>query len=971
MTTPFNPPRVPRSNAEPKKVSRTTMWRHARAQKSAERGCGCIEQGLPLVHANTDTKVEVEERFHYQEHRQRHLAAHPDYDAGWARPSAETAEAICNLLRTDLPALEAIHPDPLTAKQLIVVTLDVAVTAGRYGHRVEDRHDDPRKHLRSARKAVTRTTLTNAIMRRWSDHARLAREQERAYSITQMTETTARQCWRDLLVQEIQLPVLWRLIVDAPTSLFRVRPSRYDVTRDSGTGAVVGYGVTLRRGADLRAFEKRVRNDGDYSRSRLAHTWRLWIAGRRMPAIEVHAPICAERKYNVVEISDETRAALKLQEDARLMFDSHFFVGDYRSIQKEWKRVRRELRERFPAKISGREQSDDERKLRVTEVKLQAFLWEYRAVFEQAVPLRRRTFRETPFPGLVPIRSAFYKVLNRRYQAAHFWLTQVTGRKDQVGRQMIADETANAVRRGEETFPSWYVSPRARWFQAMINRRASKEHWPATAILMKQMPGLTPSSLVSMDISASQTQLQAVLLGLDDMEQDAVLSRRPHKEALAERAWAAHGAEQPLERIEADREKALKIETRRYRLECKKVQTDLVENHVIALAVIEKHKMLVANIEAKLNAIASPYGPLLIGYKNARDSRLIEMMKNLWMVLGYGETINGILRKQAKDPDRYGQGWRQIPTKLAIKFGTDDTTLDYMAVTNVLAKIPGYTARADFLVSCKDAVQRHSHGRNGLRLVDPLDGIEFEWNLPHKAAVPLRLNDWDLTLVKPGTYHPLEGGGKLATIKCLRCNRPTRRRRGARWFCTAWTTVDGHRVRCNHVWKATFYEQPLDEQGRPALDCQKLRKMLAPCIIHMLDSLFASFVMEALAADDVKDFVSVHDCWWVAGIVHRAGREPELGHVVLDRAIKAAGKPWLLALWPVYKWMLEYIGGAQIEQAYEKWDARVKRGLAGDETAWPYFYAVPSGGADSPDTGKDQEGQRAISGNPSILPGAR
>jgi hypothetical protein len=73
-----------------------------------------------------------------------------------------------------------------------------------------------------------------------SDHARLAREQERAFSGTQMIETTARQCWRDLLVQEIRLPVLWDLIKDAPTPLFRIRPSRYDVTRE-GAGTVVGY----------------------------------------------------------------------------------------------------------------------------------------------------------------------------------------------------------------------------------------------------------------------------------------------------------------------------------------------------------------------------------------------------------------------------------------------------------------------------------------------------------------------------------------------------------------------------------------------------------------------------------------------------------------------------------------------------------------------------------------------------------
>jgi hypothetical protein len=148
------------------KVSRTTAWRRKRAQARAERGCTCTEQGLPMLHANTDDKVGTEDRYHYIEHRLRHLATHPDYDAGWSRPTRETADAIYDLLRDHLPPLETIHPDPLTAKQLVVVALDVAVTAGRYGHRAEERHAGPREHLRQVRRAATRTTLTNAIMRR-------------------------------------------------------------------------------------------------------------------------------------------------------------------------------------------------------------------------------------------------------------------------------------------------------------------------------------------------------------------------------------------------------------------------------------------------------------------------------------------------------------------------------------------------------------------------------------------------------------------------------------------------------------------------------------------------------------------------------------------------------------------------------------------------------------------------------------
>jgi hypothetical protein len=370
-----------------------------------------------------------------------------------------------------------------------------------------------------------------------------------------------------------------------------------------------------------------------------------------MPAVEVHAPICAERKYNVVEIGDKTREVIKLQEDARLWFDAAVFWVDYRATWREWKQVRHYIKAKFPTRTRWRDQSEEERRLRITEVKLQAFVWEHRSIYEQVLPIVRRVHRwarTRPLvgprpPELVRIRSAFYKVLNRRYQPAHFWPMQVSGKQDATYPLPVS------------VVPEEMRSRRARWF------RVPDPRLDPTDISPWRRGRFQP--LVSMDISASQTQLQAVLLGLDDMEQDAVLSRRPHKEALAERAWAAHEAEQPSVRTEADREKALKIETRRYRIECKKVRTDLVENHAAALAVMEKHKTLVANIEAKLNAIASPYGPLLIGYKNAQDPRLVEMMKNLWMILGYGETINGILRKQARDPDRYGAIGSQVSSK--------------------------------------------------------------------------------------------------------------------------------------------------------------------------------------------------------------------------------------------------------------------------------------------------------------------
>lgn len=205
--------------------------------------------------------------------------------------------------------------------QLVTVALDVAVVSGRYGHRVERHTDDADARLRQVRRPVTRNTLADAVMRRWSDHARQARGQKRAFSITQMTKTTAQSRWRDLLVQKIKLLVLWDLVTkDNP--LFCARAARFDVSREAWASAVTGYDISLRHEEALKAFERLVRRDRTYGPSRVAHTWQLRVVGRKRPIVDIAAPIVAERKHNQVEIGDETREVLRLQENTRLMFDT-------------------------------------------------------------------------------------------------------------------------------------------------------------------------------------------------------------------------------------------------------------------------------------------------------------------------------------------------------------------------------------------------------------------------------------------------------------------------------------------------------------------------------------------------------------------------------------------------------------------------------------------------------------------------
>lgn len=119
--------------------------------------------------------------------------------------------------------------------------------------------------------------------------------------------------------------------------------------------------------------------------------------------------------------------------------------------------------------------------------------------------------------GFVRIKSAFYKTMNRRYQPTNFWLSEIKAHDtDDQG------DWENGLQ--VETFR------RARWFKA-----------PAIASGARQ-------DLVGVDVSGSQVQILAVLLGLEDLEQ--ALLTASFKKTAADRAWAKHVAsaeEDPFE----------------------------------------------------------------------------------------------------------------------------------------------------------------------------------------------------------------------------------------------------------------------------------------------------------------------------------------------------------------------------------------------------------------------------------------
>jgi len=425
---------------------------------------------------------------------------------------------------------------------------------------------------------------------------------------------------------------------------------------------------------------------------------------------------------------------------------------------------------------------------------MSAFLLEFRSVYEQAVRLKR----------VVTVRSAFYKVLNRRFQNAHFFPMAASGRSDRRLPDLLLWSEP-----GQPPVPDFWTmtdDSRSRWFSA---------------------PGPDgPLPLVSVDVSSSQTQVTAALLGLPQPEL---------KRARTKRAWDARDA-------------------------------------------------LLRDGDVACNSYTGP-----------EDERLLEAVKNLLMRMGYGSMVHNVVRKQRWNRETYGPGWT-----------------DAKAAAAFLHSLPGFNEAQRFLEACR-WVGGHADRHKGLELIDPLDQTPFCWNPIQRADDLLRLDGWDLVLMKPGSYE---------TGLCPSCQTNRSTRRGNRRTC--W------RASCRATWTVKFTENAPNAAGRYPVNLTKLRQMAAPCFVHMLDGLFAAYVIRELRRRGVTNLVSIHDSWYIPAI-------PD-ARTVLEDALVAAGEPWLRALVGVYQLLEVYLKPSpdpewwnMLVEARRSWKDREQR------QEWPRF----------------------------------
>lgn len=750
-------------------------------------------------------RIAEKEWLAYRERRCLHLAEHPQYDSGWRRPSRRTAQAIWDLVasrmrskgRTEpglriedflLPnypwmSLEHDLSSAEHAMQALVVLLDAALGTGEGMSQDEEWDSDSGVTWRG--EMLTANTLFDALAAHWSDHYRKAREETPATCAYEMREETLKASWRDLLRNGFRFSAIRDAILNGCPGLYKVEQRQR------------GYTVTIERDSSLWSdYRGVIEADGVYRRRRASIRGRVLIADDEPPPRRDRREVAAEWAYNVASTGERSRQVIDHLEGARLYLDTDAFRADLAFFEEKRRAVPpgtertlvNELEGRLNSMQAVRDDLDDLRAAGKGPVDVPVT---YPDVFNR--------FGAAKY---LKIRSGHYKLMNRRYQAANFWPTEVTTRdsRDDVG---VATDI-----RGVGDLVVWMsAASRGRWFRAPTDYQPD---W-----IGDRLP------LYSADVSASQIQILAVFLGLEQLE--TAVTERSLKTFLAERAW---------ERSE-DR--------------------------------------------------ADPFR-LPSGFKGRDDPRLYAAVKTATMTHLYGSDLARVAFR-LREPRNRAQFGPGLGDKANLARLLHDPQLHLQDVIGS-KNVPG------FLPACRE-VARIAYERDpydGVRFVDPFDGAMVRWN-PVRLQTDPKRRRWDSVAKE----------WKAAIGK--RC-----------------VSSDGINVYANLPAGAP------NDSGDYKVDRQKLARLVAPCLTHMLDAMFAGMVVEQLHARGVRTVVSVHDCWLVPF--------DERGQ--LDEALKAAGEPWLRALAPVYDALVGYLGddethGPWARQIRSAWQARVQA------AKWPEF----------------------------------
>lgn len=645
--------------------------------------------GPPWLPMRYDGPANMLERewVEYRERRARHLALNREYESGWNRP--ETGEKVWRLLASTfpqpLPRLtpaygyltdDELHELDKVARKALVVVLDCFMIEGRM---------------------PTFNAVFDALGAGWSDTFRDVTSNSRAFTAYDMREDTVRCIRRDLIRNGVHFEALWRVVTGQWSEGENCRNPLFFLTLIPGRS----YRARLKPSLKGQQFEEAIQDDQCYRRP--DRGWKLLLAEEKTPERAVRQEITAEHPYNVVHLGKESKRLLEIQEGARILFDVDTFKDDYDAAKRKLETVHMHL---MMQRIDPGLSSQPPRKLKKAErldgkevpTERQINVW---TVFPQTQPEYRKNRREAwgmlheydrleafrtglggvydqvkNRTGLLPIKSGFTRVINRRFQPTHFWPTYVSTRAPE--------------RWDEEPTPE-ELSMRRRWFKTRPDITPFKNHRevpgqvttivqadgsiidveapPDLASQLSQIPAGTHVKityggsndwrveaelpLVGLDVSASQTQILAIFLGLDQLEARASAREPRFTDYLTRLAWA------------------------------------------------QRENLLRASVEEVEN------------YRGPDDERLRDAVKNLWMRVWYGSPVPWIIFQHSWKKGVYGPGWVSVK-----------------AVAKFLDAVPQFKEASTFLDACR-AIAKRQYQKNpflGIVLHDPSDGEEVRWN---------------------------------------------------------------------------------------------------------------------------------------------------------------------------------------------------------------------------------------------------
>jgi len=772
-------------------------------------------------------------------------------DTGRGRPNKGTAERTWQLLthadatlriESLLPPkslLRRLNEDEqakaeVTAKKALVVVLAAVVAAAR----------------RQA--PVTFALALDAIALRWSATfvaskvARLTR---------QMTVDTAHTVVREIMETGIRLDAAWRLAVSGPWSCDSEKAKPKNPLYRTTRVALGPYDVALR--SAVHEFETLVLGDDAYHEVEPLNVRRVAFAGTKLPPRKTRQDVVAEWAFNVAPSGANSARTFALLETTQLQVDGAAIEKDLADATTARTEALNALRARgiSPTCRSKRIRWDglvslSKRERQIMTVRrnkadghaLETLAKAYDradATVGLLHPVVAQIARySSRHPGLpVRIRTQMFRAPHGRFYPSSFWPIEASTRAT-----------------------PWGPPTRPRWFKDRDGR-----------------------PLIEYDVSASQSQVMGVFLGLRELEAAACSTKPRFKEYLAALAW----------RMVTDKA----MTATKPRCTDMTVQFRDVPN---VPAYVETHE-----IDGRI----------------VYDSRLVAMVKQAWMTYTYGSPPAEVIETLRKEPERYGPGFggeyvRTITRgKRKGQHVIDGAARSLMEFFRAL---PWFAETTEYLSTCKDiadAVDDYV----GFAITDPLDRRTLRWN-------PVA--------VRPLTDIRSVGGNRIRLdAACVVGKLPNAPLRIGQKMETAdgYSWIEYDEIQPRAKYRTTYQPATANGDGDYAIDRSRLQRQIAPQIIHLLDSYFAALVVHGLHNRNVRDMVVVHDAFCVA----------EADVPALLSAIDEASEGWFLGLGPVYESLLTAakdhgLGLPLIEAAHALWVERCKN------KDFPHFTALPA-----------------------------